>query len=124
MIDFDLGNALLPTMCWEEFQATDTYRLLTAHPEDCSLLCNLFSADSLQEMEFASNPRRGFHTMYEQEDFSEIIAFLRNNGKSVRLPKALSNSVRRCVSVFDTNVGRFAICRTSSRKITGILNKK
>ena len=52
------------------------------------------------------------------------IAFLRNNGKSVRLPKALSNSVRRCVSVFDTNVGRFAVCRTSSRKITGIMNKK
>lgn len=124
MIDFDLGNALLPTMCWEEFQATDTYRLLTVHPEDCALLCNLFSADSLREMEFASNPRRGFHTMYGQEDFSETIVFLRNNGKSVRLPKALSNSVRRCVSVFDTNVGRFAICRTSSRKITGILNKK
>lgn len=71
MIDFDLGNALLPTMYWEEFQATDTYRLLTVHPEDCALLCNLFSADSLREMEFASNPRRGFHTMYGQEDFSE-----------------------------------------------------
>lgn len=123
-MDFDLGNALLPTMSWEEFQATDTYRLLATHPEDCALLCNLFSADELSKLEFASNPRRGFHTMYEQEDFSEIIAFLRNNGKSVRLPKALSNSVRRCISVFDTNVGRFAICRTSSRKITGILNKR
>ncbi len=124
MMDFDLGNALLPTMSWEEFQATATYQLLISHPEDCALLCNLFSADSLQEMEFSSNPRRGFHTMYEQEDFMEMIAFLRNNGKSVRLPKALSNSVRRCISVFDTNVGRFAICRTSSRKITGILNKR
>ncbi len=123
-MDFDLGNALLPTMSWEEFQATATYQLLVNHPEDCALLCNLFSADSLQEMEFSSNPRRGFHTMYEQEDFMEIITFLRNNGKSVRLPKALSNSVRRCISVFDTNVGRFAICRTSSRKITGILNKR
>lgn len=121
---FDLGNALLPTMSWEEFQATATYQMLITHPKDCALLCRLFSADRLQEMEFASNPRRGFHTMYEQEDFAETIAFLRYNGESVKLPKALSNSVRRCISVFDTNVGRFAICRTSSRKITGILNKR
>ena len=74
MIDFDLGNALLPTMYWEEFQATDTYRLLTVHPEDCALLCNLFSADSLREMEFASNPRRGFHTMYAQNNIDLLSA--------------------------------------------------
>lgn len=72
MMDFDFGKASLPTMSWEEFRATYTCRLLTSHLEDCALLCNL-SDGNLQEMASASNLRRGFYTMYGQEDFPQIM---------------------------------------------------
>lgn len=120
----DSNNALLPPLDWEDFQLTATYRLLAAHPADCTLLCNIFSAGGLCELEFAVNPRRSFHTMYDYEDFAETVNFLRYNGKVVRLPPAMSQDICRCFSVFDTSVGRFAICHTNSRKIEGILNAK
>ena len=120
----DSNNALLPPLDWEDFQLTATYKLLAAHPADCTLLCNIFSAGGLSELEFSANPRRPFHTMYDYDDFAETVNFLRYSGKPVRLPPAMSQDIRRCFSVFDTSVGRFAICRTNSRKIEGILNAK
>ncbi len=118
------NNALLPPLDWEDFQLTATYKLLEVHPADCALLCNLFSAGGLSELEFVANPRRSFHTMYNYEDFAETVDFLRYNGKPVKLPSAISREVRRCISVYATSVGRFAICRTDTRKIEGILNVK
>lgn len=120
----DNNNALLPPLDWEDFQLTATYRLLAAHPADYTLLCNLFSAGGLSELEFAANPRRSFHTMYDYEDFAETVNFLRYNGIPVKLPSAMSQDIRRYFSVVDTSVGRFAICRPNSRKIEGILNAK
>lgn len=120
----DNNNALLPPLDWEDFQLTATYRLLAAHPADCALLCHLFSAGGLPELEFAANPRRSFHTMYDYEDFAETVDFLRYNRKPVKLPSAISKEVRRCISVYDTSVGRFAICRPNTKKIEGILNRK
>lgn len=117
-------NALLPPLDWEDFQATSVYKMLEAHPEDCALLCKIFSVSGLSEMEFVSNPRNKFHTMYDYEDFAETVNFLRYNGIPVKLPLAISKDIRRCFSAVDTNVGRFAICRTSTRKIMGILSKK
>ena len=98
--------------------------MLESHPEDCAVLCSLFSAGGLSELEFVSNPRDPFYTMYDWEDFAEVVDFLRYNGARVKLPSSMSRDTRRCFSVVDTGVGRFAICRTPTRKIIGIMSKK
>ena len=122
-MDFDLGNALLPPLDWEDFQATATYQLLVSCHDDCVEICKTLTACELSDLEFTSNPKQGLHTMYDQEDFDEIIAFIEENGKRILLPYSVSKAVQRRISVFDTSVGRFAVCRISTKRIDGILNK-
>lgn len=107
----DSNNALLPPLDMEDFKTTATYHLLEVHPVDCALLCGLFSVSGLSELEFTANPRRQFHTMYDYDDFAEILSFLRYNGKPVKLPSTMSRDVRRSFSVVDTSVGdlRYAV---------------
>ena len=124
MIDFDLGNALLPTMDWDDFCRTDTYQLLRDNAADCAVFCELFSAGELSELEFSSNPAQGYHTMYEQDDFDEIVAFIVDNGKFIELPKNIGKKYQKTFFLYNTSVGMFAICRNESNDITGVLNKR
>lgn len=111
-------NALLPPMEEVDFQVMDVYSVIQAHEPATGEVYRFLCAESLDALEFLANPVHGLYTRYEQEDFDEIFAYLRDCGKQVSTELSLSGL--RFVPA-ETDVGNFVVCYDAGQKVIGVL---
>lgn len=111
---YQTGDALLPPMEQEDFRHTEVYEALRVRKEYLAEISRFLCA-GLDSLDFVANPRQGYYTQYDQEDFDEVLCYLEQQE---------SADHGKPFSMVETPVGKFVICRNNSGAVLGILSKK